>query len=204
MKFAYFNPTVFAIEDIPADVFVQIQDIVNKAHGNSKFNDEGNPNISIRGGQQIQVVPSQFNVDIDFFREYVERISLEYFQNILQVNGQSELIEYKTQLVSAWTIKQSSGDYQAMHSHEAHISGNIYVEVPYLEENSKISDACLEFKLPIIKNHGAFHFVDNWKFKPQVMKMVIFPSYIPHTVYPWKGHGDRTILAWDAKLVKSN
>jgi hypothetical protein len=202
MKFAYFNPIVFAVEDVPANIFTDLKSIVDTAHQYSSFNDEGNPNISIRGGQQIQLLPSQFNLNVGVLKMYVEKISKEYFENILQVNGQPELNNYQTQLVSAWTIKQNSGDYQALHSHEAHISGNIYIDVPDLDMESKVSDACLEFKIPVIKNPATFQFVDSWRFKPQIMKMVIFPSHIPHTVYPWRGEGNRTILAWDVKLVK--
>jgi len=202
MKYAYFNPTVFAVEDVPPDIFVQFEGIVNQAHMHAELNDEGNPNISVRGGQQIQLLPNEIAFDISVLKTYVEKISDEYFSSILQVNGQNELNTYKSTLVSAWTIRQTESDYQALHSHEAHISGNIYIDVPDSTEASKISDGSLEFKLPIIKNPGTFHFVDSWRFKPQIMKMVVFPSYVAHTVYPWKGQGTRTILAWDVKLVK--
>ncbi len=104
-------------------------------------------------------------------------------------------------LVSAWTIKQTAGDYQALHNHEAHISGNIYLDVPLLDEGSKSSDANIEFRLPVIRNPAHFVFTDQWRFKPEPLKMIIFPSYVSHTVYPWKGQGSRTILAWDVKLI---
>lgn len=204
MKFAYFNPLVMAIEDVDAGVFTSIKESVDKAHEKKELNDEGDPNISIRGGQQIQLVPNSFNLDTSVLKTFVEKQSKEYFENVLQVNGQTELSNYQPTLVSAWTIKQSEGNYQALHSHESHISGNIYIDIPYLDDHSNPSDSCLEFKLPVIKNTNTFHFVDSWRFKPQAMKMVIFPSYVPHTVYPWKGQGNRTILAWDVKLVKSN
>ena len=202
MKYAYFNPTVFAVEDVPPELFVQFENIVNQAHEHADLNDEGEPTIGIRGGQQIQVLPNEFGIDISILKTYVESICDEYFLSTLQVNGQNELNTYKSHLVSAWTIRQHEGDYQALHSHDAHISGNIYIDVPDLAENSKVSDGCLEFKIPTIKNPGTFHFVDSWKFKPQIMKMVVFPSHVPHTVYPWKGQGCRTVLAWDVKLIK--
>ena len=118
-----------------------------------------------------------------------------------QINGVNDLNLYQPTLVSAWTIKQTANDSRAMHSHEAHISGNIYIEIPDLLDESNKSDSCLEFRFPQVKNTAQFVFTDNWQFKPQIMKMVVFPSYIPHTVYPWKGQGSRTILAWDVKLV---
>jgi ABC-type antimicrobial peptide transport system permease subunit len=203
MKFAYFNPTVMAVEDVPADIYVQLQDMVSIAHGNQNLDDSKNPNISIRGGQQIQLLPNEFNLDVSLLKSFVEKSAKEYLDNILKINGKSDFDPFDVCLVSAWTIRQTSGDYQALHSHEAHISGNIYLDVPDLAE-SKPSDANLEFRFPVIRNPGQFVFVDQWKFKPQVMKMVIFPSYIPHTVYPWTGQGYRTILAWDVKLVNKN
>lgn len=201
MKFAYFNPTVIAIEDVPADIYIKLKDMTDIAHSQQQFNDAGNQEISVRGGQQIQLVPNEFKQDTTVLKNYVESKCVEYIDKLGQINGLMDLVSYQPTLVSAWTIKQTAGDYQALHKHEAHISGNIYLEVPDLIEQSNKSDSCLEFRLPTIKNPSQFVFTDNWQFKPQVMKMVIFPSYIPHVVYPWRGQGSRTILAWDVKLM---
>jgi hypothetical protein len=204
MKFAYFNPTVMAIADVPADVFSHLQGITHVAHSLQQHNDAGNPAISIRGGQQIQLVPNEFNLDITVLKNFVESQCQGYINTIMGQSGRTDLDPLTPVLVSAWTIKQSSGDYQALHSHEAHISGNIYIDVPELDANANSSDANIEFRLPVIRNPANFIFVDQWRFNPQPMKMIVFPSYIPHTVYPWKGKGTRTILAWDVKLVPKN
>jgi hypothetical protein len=201
MKFAYFNPTVLAVDDVPADVFVQLQDMVAVAHEKRELDDSKTQNISIRGGQQIHLLPNEFNLDTSILKTYVENMCKEYIDNVLKANGRNDLDPYDPVLISAWTIRQTSGDYQALHNHEAHISGNIYIDVPDLDSMSKVSDSDLEFRFPVIRNPAQFIFVDQWRFKPQPMKMVVFPSYIPHTVYPWNGNGFRTILAWDAKLV---
>jgi len=199
MKFAYFNPTVFAIEDVPPDVFVVLEDMVNQAHQQHQYNDSGNPQISIRGGQQIQLIPNEFKLDTSLLKKFVEKSCDEYLRSVFSVNG-FDTAAYDPLLISAWTIKQTAGDYQALHAHEAHISGNIYIDVPDTLSVDNVSDASLEFKLPTTKNPAQFIFVDSWRFRPQPLKMVIFPSYIAHTVYPWKGTGFRTILAWDVKL----
>ena len=201
MKFAYFNPLVMAVEDVDAGVFTQLKQIVDDAHTHSQHNDEGNPNISVRGGQQIQLIPNEFNLDTEVLKTFIETKCREYLDNIIKVTGVNDLNGYEPYLVSAWTIKQSSGDYQALHNHEAHISGNIYIEFPDLLPDSKKSDGCIEFRLPIIRNPAHFNFTDQWRFTPSPMKMIIFPSYVAHTVYPWKGEGNRTILAWDVKLM---
>jgi hypothetical protein len=201
MKFAYFNPTVMAVDDVTAEQYSKLREIVNTAHEHSEHNDEGNPDISIRGGQQVQVIPNEFKLDTSFLSQYIEERCQAYIDNIIKTSGVGDLYGYKPVLVSAWTIKQTSGDYQSLHNHEAHISGNIYMDVPLLDESSKSSDANIEFRLPVIRNPAHFVFTDQWRFKPEPLKMILFPSYIPHTVYPWKGQGSRTILAWDVKLI---
>lgn len=201
MKFAYFNPTVMAVDDVTAEQYSRLREIVNAAHEHNEHNDEGDPNISIRGGQQVQVVPNEFKLDTSFLSQYIEERCQAYIDNIIKTSGVSDLNGYKPMLVSAWTIKQTAGDYQALHNHEAHISGNIYMDVPLLDEGSKSSDANIEFRLPVIRNPAHFVFTDQWRFKPEPLKMIIFPSYVSHTVYPWKGQGSRTILAWDVKLI---
>ena len=189
-----------AIADVPADVFTQLQEMVEQAHNYREYNDAGNSAISVRGGQQIQLVPNKFALDTSVLKHYVESQVQGYIDTIMRQSGRTDLDPCEPVLISAWTIKQVSGDYQALHTHEAHVSGNIYIDVPELYD-ATASDANIEFRLPVIRNPANFIFVDQWRFNPQVMKMIIFPSYIPHTVYPWKGKGHRTILAWDAKLV---
>ena len=201
MKFAYFNPLVMAVEDVDAGIFTQLKQTVDAAHGHSELNDEGNPNISVRGGQQIQLVPNELNIDTTLIKDYIETKCKEYIENIIKVTGVSDLNGYNPHLISAWTIKQYPGDYQALHNHEAHISGNIYIDFPDMDPDAKVSDGCLEFRFPVIRNPAHFNFTDQWRFKPSPMKMVVFPSYVAHTVYPWKGEGNRTILAWDVKLM---
>jgi len=201
MKFAYFNPTVLAVDDVPTDLFTQIKSLVEQAHTHSQYNDEGDPTISIRGGQQIHLVPNKFNLDTKLLKEFIEDRCKHYVDNLSRATGVNDLNGFEPQLVSAWTIKQKAGDYQALHNHEAHISGNIYIDVPDEDPESKPSDANIEFRFPVIRNPAHFMFTDQWRFKPAIMKMVVFPSHIPHTVYPWKGTGERTILAWDVKLM---
>lgn len=202
MKYAHFNPVTFAIDDVPLEIFTRLRSMVDEAHSHLHLNDAGNQEISVRGGQQIQLLPNEFRADTTVLQTYVETKCEMFIDSLMKQSGKIDLTVYKPCLVSAWTIKQGQGHYQALHNHEAHISGNIYLEVPDFAEDSNASDGCLEFRLPTVRNPSNFIFVDQWRFKPQICKMVIFPSYIPHTVYPWKGEGHRTVLAWDVKLVQ--
>jgi hypothetical protein len=89
-----------------------------------------------------------------------------------------------------------------MHSHPAgNISGNIYISAPELAVNSKPSDSQILFRMPQTKDVSKFIMNDTWKYNPMPGTVIVFPSQLPHTVYPWKGNGNRTVLAFDARLV---
>jgi hypothetical protein len=201
MKYAYFNPTIVAMDDVPDDVFQWCATAVTQSHDRQDLNDAGNPSLSIRGGQQIQMLPNEMGLDIAPLAKYIETVCNDYIDTVKSSAGINDELPVKPVLVSVWTLKQGPGDYQALHSHEAHISGNIYIEVPELDLDSNNTDACIEFRLPTVRNPARFTFTDTWRFKPERAKIIIFPSYIPHVVYPWKGKGHRISLAWDAKLV---
>lgn len=201
MKYAYFNPITVAVEDVPEDAFAVLKQMSIEAHNHPELDFSTVPGSSTRGGQQIQMFPNDYNLDTTVLKDFVESRCQEYCERLTQITGQSDLLVYKPTMVSAWALRQGKGDYQTLHSHDAHISGNIYIDVPNLDSDSHASDGCLEFRLPATRNTSRFVFADNWKFTPEVAKMVVFPSYLAHTVYPWKGKGYRTVIAWDAILV---
>jgi len=201
MKYAFFNPTAIAVDDVPEDIFNKLKTIVDTAHKMTKLNDAGDQSISVRGGQQIQLLPNDFGLDTNSLSSYVESKCQEYIDSIMQQSGRNDLEGLKPKMISAWTIKQRPGDYQAMHDHEAHISGSIFVEIPELDPESNISDGNLELRLPVVRNPARFIFIDQCRIVPTLKSMTIFPSYLPHTVYPWKGTGNRTVIAWDVILT---
>jgi hypothetical protein len=201
IKVAYFAPTVMAIDDIPASMFSQIFNLSETLHSHPELNDAGDPKISVRGGQQIQVYPNDLNLDVTWLTEYLESICTGYMELISVQSGTEDLKFCKPVVTSVWTIKQKEGDYQEMHCHPGgNISGNIYIQVPELDDGSLSSDCQILFRLPQSRDITKFIMNDTWKYTPQQATVVLFPSHIPHTVYPWKGRGVRTVMAFDAVL----
>jgi hypothetical protein len=76
----------------------------------------------------------------------------------------------------------------------------MYIQTPELDANSLPSDGQVLFRMPQTKDITKFIMNDTWKFTPQQGAVILFPSHIPHTVYPWKGAGYRTVMAFDAVL----
>jgi hypothetical protein len=202
LKVAYFQPVTLAIDTVPPVEFSKIYALSENLHQHPELNDSGDPNISIRGGQQIQVYPNTLGIDVGWLTNWLESVCQGYMEIVTQQSGTEELKYCKPKIISVWTIRQFEGDYQEMHSHpKGHLSGNIYVSAPELIDNSRPSDSKILFRLPHTKDISKFIMNDTWKYAPTPGTMIVFPSYLPHTVYPWKGTGHRTVMAFDAILL---
>lgn len=202
LKVAYFQPTVLAIDNVPPVEFSKIYGLAEMLHARPDLNDSDTPGISIRGGQQIQVYPNQLNIDVTWLITFLETLCQGYIELITAQSGAEELKFCKPVVTSIWTIRQHEGDYQEMHTHPGgNISGNVYISTPDLVENSQPSDSQIAFRMPFSKDITKFIMNDTWKYTPKAGTMIVFPSHLPHTVYPWRGRGHRTIMAFDARLV---
>ena len=202
LKVAYFQPTVMAIDQVPPVEFSKIFSLTEQLHSHSELNDSGNPFISIRGGQQIQVYPNQLNLDVTWLVKWLETICQGYMEIITAQSGTDDLKLCKPVVTSIWTIRQEQGHYQELHSHPGgNISGNIYITAPDFADDSAASDGVVAFKMAQTRDVGKFIMNDTWKYKPVPGSFIVFPSHIAHTVYPWRGKGTRTVMAFDAKIV---
>lgn len=201
LKIAYFQPVILALDNVPPVEFSKMFSLVEDLHSHPELNDEGNPFLSIRGGQQIQVYPNDLNLDVSWLVKWIEDISQGYLELVKAQSGTQELEYVKPLCVSIWTIKQSAGQYQEQHTHPGgHLSGVVYVESPELAPNSNASDGQFQLRMPFSKDVSKFIMHDTWKYTPQAGTVTLFPSHLPHTVYPWKGNGHRTVIAFDVIL----
>lgn len=202
LKVAYFQPVVLAIDNVPPLEFSKIYSIAENLHSRPDLNDADNPLISIRGGQQIQVYPNQIQLDVAWLTTWIESICQGYMELVIAQSGTDDLKYCKPRVTSIWTIRQYQGDYQEMHSHPGgHLSGNIYISAPELPADKQPCDSQILFRMPFTKDVSKFIMNDTWKYSPSPGTVIVFPSHLPHTVYPWKGDGHRTVMAFDAILV---
>jgi hypothetical protein len=202
LKVAYFQPTILAIDLVPPVEFSKIFSLAENLHSHPELNDAGNPTISIRGGQQIQVYPNNLNIDVAWLVKWLETICQGYLELVIAQSGTEDLKYCKPVVTSIWTIRQYQDNYQEMHSHPGgNLSGNIYISSPELQKDSNSSDSQILFRLPQTKDVSKFIMNDTWKYNPTPGTIIVFPSHLPHTVYPWKGTGNRTVMAFDARLV---
>lgn len=199
---AYFQPVVIAADQIPPVEFSKIHNIAKQLHDHPELNDHSNPFLNIRGGQQIQVHPNTLDLDVSWLTTWLETVCQGYMELVTQQSGKDDLKYCKPIVTSIWTIKQMPGQYQELHTHPAgHISGNMYLSIPELAEGSNTSDGQVVFRMPHTRDVSKFILSDSWKYTPEAGSIVVFPSHLPHAVYPWHGTDERMVMSFDATLV---
>lgn len=143
--------------------------------------------------------------------KYLEGMLYNYVWNSLISDGH-ELEKLEINLDHAWIVSQYENEYNPIHFHTyCDLSSVLYLKVPSFDDRSK------EGKLPEYKfqRDGMIEFVyktacptgmekGSLSFMPVPGKLVIFPSNLLHTVYPFKGSGERRSIAfnshWNAQL----
>jgi hypothetical protein len=155
-----------------------------------------NDYLTLRGGDQRRVWPG---VNVEWIKQWIESQAREYQEATWQQSGEFGSLDLYPKLVNAWTITQPEHSYQVTHAHPyGNISGNLYLETPNFATDSAETDGCISFILDRSPDMQSTRFVH---VQPEVGMMLIFPSWLPHQVYPWRGTGHRRVIAWDCQLL---
>jgi Putative 2OG-Fe(II) oxygenase len=138
------------------------------------------PEISIRRLRNEVILPG------------IESYLAEVYKNKVNINS--------TRL-TAWANVLAAGDWQAPHMHPTPgnlASGVYYVDIP--EKNAP--EGCLEFlnPHPVSRHHGISL---TRRLYPKAGDLIIFPPYYIHYVYPFRGSGDRAIIAFDVIMQQT-
>ena len=162
---------------------------------------------------QIAEEPWISNKDLDEIGalKYLEGMLYNYVWNSLSSDGH-ELDVLEISLDHAWIVSQYEGEYNPVHFHTyCDLSSVLYLKVPPLDERSKNKELP-EYKF---SRDGMIEFIyktacptglekGSLSFTPEPGKLVIFPSNLLHTVYPFRGEGERRSIAfnshWQARL----
>lgn len=100
--------------------------------------------------------------------------------NITEITG--------TELITMWCVSQYAGDFNPLHVHSGDLSGIVYTKLPkgleeeYRKEDHHPSVGDIQF---IAGTAQAFS-RNNIQFHPKVGDMYLWPSWIHHTVYPFR------------------
>ena len=107
-------------------------------------------------------------------------------------------------MAHSWVVSQYAGEYNPWHHHSGDFSSVIFLKLPpnmhkEIEKDFKDhypANGLIEFMFG--ENQGFRS--DNLKFKPEVGKLLMFPSWLKHFVYPFKSEGERRSMSFNAHM----
>ncbi len=99
---------------------------------------------------------------------------------------------------TSWIVNSVAGDFNPPHMHYGHISCAGWLQVPDCITKGEERDEAGIFEFV----HGSPAFMVDTKYpiKPEVGKFVMFPSWLQHTVYPFRGKGVRRSMSFNFVL----
>lgn len=102
-----------------------------------------------------------------------------------------------------WLVSQKAGDFNPCHIHGSDFSSVVYIRLPPdLEEEWKADKE----HYPTV---GTIEFLDGrpgpftrtmFRMRPRVGTIVVFPSWLPHLVYPFRSEGERRSVSFNMAI----
>ena len=208
-------PSVFLMElDIPEGFVTQLNEYLD-----GLLEEEGRVTAAdtlvgqISEGEQLRM---DHNHDlVSGFSKFLCAMGAEYINAFMKGSGQMLDGARQVSMDELWSVHSYAGDYNPIHDHGTKtvmgISCTTWTKVPpQIEQGprpgsedyglynaSGESDGCLCF------NYGQSSSWDKERLKPtqnivvrpQVGKLYMFPQWMQHMVYPFKGEGERRTVA---------
>ena len=166
---------------------------------------------------QIPIVNKE---DGDYCKDIMKSMCVEYLKNMISksrayidndiilhhpTRGNLHPSNENINISQSWIVSQYKGEYNPWHQHSGHLSSVIYLKLP---------KGMREFFDKESKDHypigGSIQFMfsekqtlrsDTLTFRPEVGKMIIFPSWLKHSVYPFDADGERRSMSFNAYYV---
>jgi hypothetical protein len=210
---------VFSPAILETTVPQKFVDIVNEV-GDEVLNDEKksaqwdfSDKLVGKVTKEIQI-PITSKKDKKYLSDVMKQGCLEYLNYMIKTNRAYNWFKLTNStpalenihLSQSWIVSQYSGEYNPWHKHSGDFSAVIYLKLPknMLDEyetddkDHYPANGRIEFMYGEAQDFRS----DGVKFKPEIGKFLIFPSYLKHFVYPFKTKGERRSMSFNAHMKK--
>ena len=216
-------PAVYVLEtQMPKDMIDSVNDYMDEYKHDKNKQSLANTLVGqIDKGEQLLL--DHNDKRMVEYNNFICNLGAEYI-NHFAASGNSLKGPKQVQIDETWSVHSYDGDYNPIHDHGTKtimgISTTAWTKVPpqigakatansptySLYNESGHSDGCIAFQ------YGQVSVIDSDRLKPaqsfvmtpEVGKLLIFPSWLQHMVYPFKGEGERRTIAsnlncWDVQ-----
>jgi hypothetical protein len=209
-----FSPTILetTVPEKFVDIVNNISDDILSSDVKSKKWDWSHKLVG-KVNKEIQI-PLTNEEDKLFLLEIIKQGCLDYLNYMIDHKRNNPWTRMDTgtkptlaniHLTQSWVVSQYAGDFNPLHHHNGDFSGGIYLKVPdgmndEWEEDSKDhypAKGLIEYAFGEAQSFRC----DNLKFKPEVGKFLVFPSWLKHFVYPFSVEGERRMMSFNATVI---
>ena len=110
----------------------------------------------------------------------------------------------KFNLLKTWVVRQFQNEYNPTHWHGGHISGAGFLKVPKSLGQSTQQKKSKKYRggnLQLIHGARMFTCPSTFNITPEVGDFYLFPNYLMHTVFPFKGtEEERRSISFNASI----
>ena len=110
----------------------------------------------------------------------------------------------KFNLLDTWIVRQFKNEYNPTHWHGGHISGAGFLKVPKILGDSVQKKKDINYRggnLQLIHGSRMFTCPSTYNIVPEVGDFYVFPNYLMHTVFPFKGTDEeRRSISFNATI----
>ena len=192
-----FGPSVVKVK-IPEKILNDLNQYVNQTISDR----EKSKSIDL-GKKLVGDVTQEFNIEPKFAEEigWIKFLAACVHEWI-RIETKIKIKNFT--LKNTWVVRQYKNEYNPVHWHSGHISGAGFLKVPDTFGKHVQDKGDKEYfggTLNLI--HGTRQFMSNSKLKiiPEVGDFYIFPHYLMHTVYPFKGSDqERRSISFNANI----
>jgi len=209
-----FSPTI--LETTAPDRFVDIvNDVADDVLSSEEKSKQWDWSHKLVGKVNKEIlIPVTDSDDRSFLFKTMKQGCLDYLLHMIKINRNNPWTRMETgtkptldniHLTHSWVVSQYAGDFNPFHHHNGDFSAGIYLKVPEGMNDEWEEDfqdhypakGLIEFGFGESQPFRA----DNIKFKPEVGKFLVFPSWLKHLVYPFSVEGERRMMSFNATII---
>ncbi len=191
------GPAILKVK-IPDEILNKLNDYIDKI-----INDESKLKKLNYGEALVGDVTQEFLLEVEFVKSSGW---LEFLGNSCKIYA--ELNEGKKiskfNLLKTWVVRQFQNEYNPTHWHGGHISGAGFLKVPKSLGQSTQQKKSKKYRggnLQLIHGARMFTCPSTFNITPEVGDFYLFPNYLMHTVFPFKGTDEeRRSISFNASI----
>jgi len=193
----HFGPSIFKVK-IPDQILKEINDYID----NIVKNEQKSSDLD-HGDRLVGDVTQEIKLENDFV---AKNGWLKFLADCTGTWVWHEMGKKITKfnLMSTWVVRQFKNEYNPVHWHGGHVSGAGFLKLPSTFGAHKQKKPSKDYQggnLQLLNGTRMFMANSKYNIEPKVGNFYLFPSYMMHTVYPFKDSDEeRRSVSFNAKI----